>query len=195
MMRRAVRSWTALFLLACSLVCVPLAAAAYADDADNEINTQQKPDSSFIYDTSILDLGSATAYYDNQTVQVVGEVIGDNISSGFDGTHRWITLAAKEGSSTATVSVYMTTEAVAKIDTYGAYGRTGTTLQVRGTFHLVCPEHEGLSDLHADSVVVVEKGKVRDDVLDPTAFFPGIATILVGLAMMGLLYYMRERQR
>ena len=39
----------------------------------------------------------------------------------------------------------MTSETAARIDTFGAYGKTGTTLQVRGTFHLVCPEHEGLS--------------------------------------------------
>ena len=62
-----------------------LPAAAHADEpaeGDNAVNTQQLPDSSFIYDTSIVDLSGADAYYDNQTVQVTGEVIGDSIRAG-----------------------------------------------------------------------------------------------------------------
>ena len=70
-------------------------AVAYADEpaeGDNAVNTQQLPDSSFIYDTSIGDLARADSYFDNQTVQVVGEAVGDAIRSGLDGRHRWITL-------------------------------------------------------------------------------------------------------
>ncbi|MEI3231635.1 MAG: hypothetical protein V8S24_10675 [Gordonibacter pamelaeae] len=70
--------------------------SAFADDDENLVNPQQRPDSSFIYDTSIAALGNADAYYDNQTVQVVGEVIGDSIREGLDNRHRWITLAANE---------------------------------------------------------------------------------------------------
>ena len=69
-----------------------LPAAAHADEpaeGDNAVNTQQLPDSSFIYDTSIVDLSGADAYYDNQTVQVTGEVIGDSIRAGVSGRHRW----------------------------------------------------------------------------------------------------------
>ena len=54
-------------------------------EGDNAVNTQQLPDSSFIYDTSIVDLSGADAYYDNQTVQVTGEVIGDSIRAGVSG--------------------------------------------------------------------------------------------------------------
>lgn len=190
---------------ACMLVAVLVAAwagappAAYADEddgaGDNEVNTQQLPDSSFIYDTSIAALGSADAYYDNQTVQVVGEVIGDSIREGLDNRHKWITLAANEKDSTSTVSVSMTAEQAAKIDTYGKYGTTGTKLQVRGTFHLVCTEHEGLTDLHADIVTVVEKGKHHEDEFDVNAFVPGAIATALGLALMGVFYYLRERQR
>lgn len=175
-----------------------LPAAAHADEpaeGDNAVNTQQLPDSSFIYDTSIAALGSADAYYDNQTVQVVGEVIGDSIREGLDNRHKWITLAANEKDSTSTVSVSMTAEQAAKIDTYGKYGTTGTKLQVRGTFHLVCTEHEGLTDLHADIVTVVEKGKHHEDEFDVNAFVPGAIATALGLALMGVFYYLRERQR
>lgn len=185
-------------VLACALAatCALVPLAAFADDGgENRVNPQQRPDSSFIYDTSIDALGEADAYYDNQTVQVVGEVVGDNIRSGVSGRYRWITLAAVEKDSTSTVSVFMTAEQAAKIDTYGKYGTTGTKLQVRGTFHLVCPEHEGLTDLHADIVSVVEKGRHHEDVFDANELVPGAVLVAVGLALMGVFYYLRERQR
>lgn len=192
-MRRVLAGWCAV-AVAFVLAFAPVA-PAYADDEQNDVNAQQLPDSSFIYDTSIADLGEADAYYDGQTVQVVGEAIGDNLLAGLDGRHRWVTLAASEKGSTATISVYMSSETAAKIDTFGAYGRTGTMLQVRGTFHLVCAEHEGLTDLHAESVRVVEKGKYHEDEFAVGPFVPGAVALVVGLVMMGVFYYLRERQR
>ena len=87
-----------------------LPAAAHADEpaeGDNAVNTQQLPDSSFIYDTSIVDLSGADAYYDNQTVQVTGEVIGDSIRAGVSGRHRWITLSSQGDSATISVSMVL----------------------------------------------------------------------------------------
>lgn len=172
------------------------AAQAWADEPatdDNAVNPQQLPDSSFIYDTSIDDLASADAYYDNQTVQVTGEVVGDSIKEGFDDSHRWITLASDGGAST--IAVWMPTESADKIDTFGAYGKVGTTLQVRGTFHLVDQQHDGVSDLHAEVVSVVKPGHATPDKLDPAAFAPGVAAVIVGLALTGVYYWLRERQR
>ena len=150
-----------------------------------------------MYDTSIMALAGANSSFDNQTVQVVGEAIGDAINADWDGSHKWVTLFARDDktSQTATVSVFMTSETAARIDTFGAYGKTGTTLQVRGTFHLVCPEHEGLSDLHASHVSIVRKGTVKPDELDPKAFVPGAVCLAVGLLVMFAYYRLRERQR
>ncbi len=178
----------------CLVLALPV--AAYADEpaeGDNAVNTQQLPDSSFIYDTSIIDLSGADAYYDNQTVQVTGEVIGDSIRAGVSGRHQWITLSSQGDS--ATISVYMSNESAAKIDTFGKYGTTGTTLQVRGTFHLVCADHEGLSDLHAEAVTVVAPGEQHPDTFDFRAFVPGIIAVVAGLVLLGVFYWLRERQR
>ena len=49
-----------------------LAQAEEAPGQDNEVDVSQLPDSSFIYDTSIIDLSTADSYYDEQTVQVSG---------------------------------------------------------------------------------------------------------------------------
>lgn len=186
---------TALVVLMFAVVPVLDVPAAWADEAaegDNAVDVTQLPDSSFIYDTSITDLSTADAYYDKQTVQVTGEVVGDRIDAG-DDHHCWITLAS--ASDASTVSVYMTNESASKIDLYGAYDRKGTTLQVRGTFQLACSTHDGVSDLHAQVVSVTEKGKATPDEFEFEAFIPGLVTIMIGLVMMAVFYLLRERQR
>lgn len=193
MMRKGMAAAALAFVLALPAFACPQ--AAFADEpaeGDNAVNVTQLPDSSFIYDTSITDLSTADTYYDKQTVQVTGEVVGDRITAG-DGRHCWLQLASPSDSST--VSVYLTNESADKVDTYGAYGRKGTTLQVRGTFNLACPDHDGVSDLHAQAVTVTEKGKATPDEFDINAFTPGMVTVMIGLAMMVVFYLLRERQR
>lgn len=182
----------------------PLGYADEADDAEesvvseeiengNAVNTQQLPDSSFIYDTSITDLSTADTYYDGQTVQVTGEVVGDKISAGTNSGYCWIVLSSE--SDSATISVYMSVESASKIDTYGQYGSKGTTLQVQGTYNLACEQHDGLSDLHATSVTVIEPGQDTSESFEFEAFIPGIVVTVVGLVMMGIFYWLRERRR
>ncbi|MBR5259232.1 MAG: hydrolase [Eggerthellaceae bacterium] len=166
--------------------------AAAEEGSPNLIDPQQRPDSSFIYDALISDLAEADSYYNGQTVQVTGEAVGDNISASFDGKHRWITLQADD-SSYAQVTVYMRSDAAAAIDTFGAYGKTGSMVQVRGVFNLACSEHEGLSDIHAERVSVVKKGSVEEDVFEASDFIPGL--VLCGLAGILVLVYYRMRER
>lgn len=172
-------------------------ANAFADNsaAENVVNPQQLPDSSFIFDTNIADLSSADSYFDKQTVQVVGEAVGDSIAVEGDPDHKWITLMSQDADSNASISVYMTNEQAERIDAFGRYGSTGTMLQVRGTFYLVCPEHNGLTDLHASHVSVVEKGKHHPDTLDIDEFMPGALLVAFGLLVNGMFYWLRERRR
>ncbi len=166
---------------------------AWADEVydGNAINPQQVPDSSFIYDTSISDLQNADSYMDGQTVQVIGEVVGDRILAGGTPPMCWITLEAVDGSF-AEVSTFMTCTMTDAIDTYGAYGRKGTTLQVRGTFNLVCAEHEGLTDLHVEYVSVVSKGAVHKTQFEFAKFWPGIILLVFGFGLIVLFKHIRE---
>lgn len=168
--------------------------AAWADD-ENLVNPQQRPDSSFIYDTAISALNSADTYYDGQTVQVVGEAVGDVINADVGGSSKWINLSAKEQGVTYSIAVFMSETAASRIDTLGSYGKVGTTLQVRGTFHLVCPEHDGVTDIHANVVSVVDSGSEHPDAFSFEAFIPGIVAVVAGLVLMGVFYRLRERQR
>lgn len=170
-----------------------VAAPSEADPA-NQVNPQQTPDSSFLYDTSISALMTADAYMDGQTVQVVGEVVGDRLRAEDSPDHCWISLQSPN-SPNDTVFVYMTQTLAQNIDTYGAYGKQGTMLQVRGTFNLACADHEGLSDLHADHTSVVRKGVVQPDPFKPLDFVPGLLLLLLAGGLFFLFWRVRESNR
>ena len=165
---------------------------------DNAVNQTQVPDSSFLYDTSIDELAEADSYFDGQTVQVVGEVVGDRITGDAADDYCWIVLASPSTQSspvTANVSVYMSRASSEMIDTFGAYGTTGTRLQVRGVFNLVCNEHQGISDIHASAVSLVSRGSMHSDKFDIMGFMPGIGMLALAGAIYVLFRVMRERGR
>lgn len=168
---------------------------AFAAEGDNLIDPQLLPDSSFIYDTSIVDLSQADSYFDGQTVRVTGEVVGDRRAVLGDEGHCWITLTDPAYDVNNTVEIYMSNEQASRIDSYGAYGRVGSIVSVQGTFNLVCPEHDGASDVHASSMSVSSRGQEVKDEFDPMDFVPGAVTVAVGLLMMAALGYLRERGR
>ena len=126
------------------------------DSLSNEVYVNQLSDSSFLYETSIADLAEADSYYEGQTVLVKGEVVGDRVNDEFRENNCWITLQDNEASPSV-VAVFMTKEQSSIIDTYGQYGTVGTQLQVRGTFHLECAEHQGMSDIHAEEVAALQR--------------------------------------
>lgn len=210
-------SWVCLVILGLGLVCLcaigirgcapetlpsmeesaGLDAAGLEASADtstnNTINTAQLPDSSFIYDISIEELTNADSYMDGQTVQVVGEVVGDRIIDT-DPEYCWITLQSIQKTDSE-VSIFMPVTASDAIDTYGAYGKRGTQLQVRGDFNLACRDHHGTSEIHAINVAVVEKGEVDQVPFEPRRLLPGIGLVMLGCVLMLLYNVLSERQR
>ena len=151
--------------------------------------------SSFLYDTSLDDLASATIMYDGQVVQITGEVIGDILKAGTEGTHVWVTLASTIEDSDATVVVYLPVSWASMIDTLGVYGKTGTILQVRGTYHLACADHEGLSDIHVENVSVVSAGAVTPDTFHLKDFAFGLVGVVIAGALVLVFHMLRQRLR
>ncbi len=190
------RAWRAFasLLLAGLLVVANMGVAFAADEDENLVDPAQRADNSFIYDTTIESLFEQAALYDNRTVQVEGEVIGDRISAGHRGGY-WITLTVLDVEDKSSISVLMSEEQANQIDSYGKYGVTGTILQVRGTYHQACNEHEGLPDIHATISSVMSKGEEHPDVFHAEDFVPGLLAVLIGGALMGAFYVVRERTR
>ena len=160
----------------------------------NVIDEGQLADNSFLYDAQIGDLASADSYYDRQTVQVTGEVVGDavNVAGGKPG-RVWIVL--RDPKSGATVPIIISKEDAEKIDTFGRYGAAGTTLRIKGTYYLDDIEQQGESDIHATKVVVVSEGGRHSDLIVVSAFKMPLIAIALGAALTFLHWYLRERNR
>lgn len=162
---------------------------------ENVVDPTQRADNSFIYDTTIASLFEQASLYDGRTVQVEGEVIGDLIYEDQRAGRCWITLTAIENDDSSSISVLISAEQAKQIDHYGRYGVKGTMLQVRGEYHQACDEHEGLPDLHATNSAVVARGIESPDHFEIGEFLPGLATVVCGLVLMGVFYFLRERMR
>lgn len=179
--------------------------ASDADDANDEglnnlLDPTQRADNSFIYDTTIESLFDQASLYEGNTVQVVGEVVGDLIraTDGLGEGNRelyWIMLTSTEAEDKSSISVLLTAEQAKQIDHFGRYGVTGTTLQVRGEYHQACAEHQGLSDIHAATSSPIARGIESPDSLNFADFAPGIIAVLLGAALLGVYYFVRERSR
>ena len=163
-------------------------------ETDNLVDPTQRADNSFIYDTTIETLFDEASLYNERVVQVVGEVIGDKIASD-DAGSCWITLTSTSEDSPTTISVLMTEEQAGQIDHYGRYGVVGTTFQVRGVYHQACKAHEGLPDIHATNSATITRGVEHHDKLRLRRFIPGAVLVFVGLVLMGIYYFVREKMR
>lgn len=170
---------------------------AFADESDseNQVSQGSLPDSSFLYDVPISELVTADTFHDGQTVQVQGEVVGDLIADESDSSHCWVSLQELGVESPAVVSVYMTREFASQIDAWGHYGQQGTTLQVMGTFNLSCADHQGLSDIHAQTVSVVEKGKEIRNEASSIEFTLAWLFPLVGVVLALYCRHRNEQER
>ena len=158
-------------------------------ESHNYVDERQIPDGSFLYDTSIEALATADVFYDNTTVVVTGEVVGDRRSAGIGSDSSWITLyslkkGAAEQYNPSSIEMCVSNSLADTIDTYGRYGVRGTYVQVSGTYHLACADHDGLSDMHADSLSIVRKGAQQSSPFDVTMFLPGVIAVLAGLLVM-----------
>ncbi len=184
----------ALALLLAALVAAP--ALAWADDEgqakSNRVYVNQLPDSSFLYQTSIADLAKADSYYEGQTVLVQGEVVGDRINDEMQSGNCWITLQDSEAANPSVVSVFMTIEQSSVIDSYGHFGMKGTELQVRGTFHLECSEHQGMSDIHVEELSALASGESERPQVSISILVAGIVAVVAGLALLYVYYKKRE---
>ena len=159
---------------------------------ENYVNPHQLPDSSFIYDTTIEEVLAETTSADGQTVQIIGEVIGDCIKAELEEGYYWLVLEDEKGNS---VSCYVTEDVTQLVDTFGRYGQTGTKLQVRGTVNFACADHQGLTDVHVEHASLVAKGKSNPEKFNLQAFFPGLAAVAAGLFLLLAFMFLRERSR
>jgi hypothetical protein len=127
--------------------------------------------------------------FDGQEVTIEGEVVGDILAA--DGGHKWLMLQ----NGGATISVLVDEDEVFKITHLGRYNQVGTRIEVSGVFYVDCPEHDGLTDVHATRVVVLDEGFEIESSFDVRQLEFGGVLVVVGLCLLLLHWRLRERTR
>jgi hypothetical protein len=139
--------------------------------------------------STIVGLTNAGQQLNGQEVVIQGEVVGDILvaEQGF----RW--LALQDGG--ATISVLVREEDAEKVVHLGRYDQVGTRLEVIGEFHVDCAEHDGLTDVHATEVLVIDEGSASDDSFDVRRLEIGALLLVVGACLLVIHWRLRERTR
>ncbi len=146
------------------------------DDSDN-VTTE----------TRVGVLSSANLSLDGSSVTFNGEVVGDIMDAG-DG-YKWLNLLGDDGNS---IGVFVTEEMAARVANVGGHSTTGSTLQVRGLYHLDCGEHQGELDVHATDIRVLEAGGAITHIVDADDLQLGL--VLCGGAFALLLVFLLARK-
>ncbi|MDR0888858.1 MAG: hypothetical protein LBM21_03055 [Coriobacteriales bacterium] len=139
--------------------------------------------------TTVTSLAQAGEELDNQQVDFTGEVVGDII----DGENGYKWLDVTDGN--ASISVYVTDDEAAEVTNVGRYGQDGTELEVEGTFNLDCPEHDGLTDVHASKITVLSNGGSVSNPINWKYIIIGVILILVGAALTLLYRFLHDKSR
>ena len=140
-------------------------------------------------ETTLHDLANATDQREQQNITVKGEVVGDILfaSPGY----KWLLL--HDGNNT--ISVLVKDEDAEKIAHLGRYGQVGAQIEVVGRFKVDCDDHDGLTDIHATGIKVLEEGYDTPGSFDVIKLEIGLLLILIGISLHLLHKRLRERTR
>lgn len=125
--------------------------------------------------------------FDEQTVIVTGEAVGEKMKRG---DHAWINI----NDGTNAIGVWIESKDAEKIQYFGSYKYKGDTLKVTGIFNKTCEEHGGESDIHSISLEIKEKGQ---ETIRPVSFLKISVAVLsmVLAASLFALFLIENRYR
>ncbi|MBN2097907.1 MAG: DNA-binding protein [Candidatus Omnitrophica bacterium] len=115
--------------------------------------------------------------YDGKIITFKGEAIGDIILRG---KFCWVNVSDPAG---GVIGVFGPRELAEEITCLGGYRFSGDIISVRGVFSHACGEHGGDTDIHAEKITVLEKGKALSHLVEPwkirlSIYLPGIVLVL-----------------
>jgi len=119
--------------------------------------------------------------YNNQSVTIEGEAIGEVLERG---DYAWVNV----NDGTNAIGIWMKASDVKTIEYFGDYKHIGDTLRITGLFSRNCTEHGGDVDIHCTTIDIVKTGNAVQDGISATKI--ALAAILFCAAvLMALIYY------
>ncbi|MDD4955431.1 MAG: DNA-binding protein [Candidatus Omnitrophica bacterium] len=139
--------------------------------------------SCFAEPVSSSDLINNAKQYDGKEITYKGEVIGDIMARG---KFAWINVNDTKNA----IGVWAASELVKGISTTGSYTANGDIVEVKGKFNRACIEHGGDLDIHAESLVIVQKGEKREEIISHRKIITAIAFLIICLTLT-IIYFIR----
>jgi hypothetical protein len=132
----------------------------------------------------MVELIELAKQYDQMTVTVKGEVVGDIMRRG---EHVWLNV----NDGTMTMGVFAPASVLADVKTSGGYQSKGDTVAVKGTFYRSDPAQGGETYINADTVRV-EAGGARAVPTVQEGHLALLAVTGVACLALGLLFWRRQ---
>lgn len=134
---------------------------------------------------SINDLVGHSSEYNNQTITIRGEAIGERLERQ-DGC--WVNIS----DGTNAIGIWATQNDAARIAVYGDYKHTGDTVTVTGVFYDSCRVHGGEPDVHASSLIVDNAGAKRSESISVEKIISAVCIVSAALILF-IIYTSKNR--
>lgn len=135
--------------------------------------------------TDLSKLIEAPQRYDQQTVTIQGEVIGDVLHRR---KHVWLNV----NSNGTAMGIWTPEQLARQIKNIGDYDHRGDTVRLSGLFNRACPIHGGDMDIHADSIGIIAYG---ERIIRPIPGWELLVTVLLSLIGAVLFVFDLRRRR
>lgn len=121
-------------------------------------------------------------YWDQKTITMFGEVIGQPI---FSQNQVCIHILDSQGNA---IAVWINKQLLSQIKFYGKYRIQGDQINIKGIFQTICLQHPGDTDVHANQITVLKTGHT-DPIEKPDwiRLYMGVCFMLVLLLIYFLL--------
>ncbi|HBT95087.1 MAG TPA: hypothetical protein DEB24_02800 [Coriobacteriia bacterium] len=139
--------------------------------------------------TTVTELTNAGVQMDGQQVVVEGEVIGDIIYA--DVGHKWLMLS----DGNASISVLTKNADAQKIVYLGRYNQVGTRVEISGVFRVDDTTRDGLTDVTAQSIKILDEGYAVQSPVDWQKIQIGALLLVVGGIVIFIHWRLKERTR
>jgi len=137
--------------------------------------------------TDINSLINETEAFNNQSVTVEGEAIGEVLERG---EYAWVNIS----DGTNAIGVWMKAEDAESIGCFGDYKHIGDTIRITGVFSNNCTEHGGDVDIHCASMSIVKTGYSVKNTVSQTKTVYAAALLCLACAM-ALIYFRSVKKR
>lgn len=134
---------------------------------------------------SINELISHSSEYNNKTITITGEAIGECLERQ-DGS--WVNIS----DGTNAIGIWVTKLDAALIEVYGDYKHTGDTVTVTGVYYESCREHGGEADVHGISLIVENTGAERSENISVEKILSALGVVSAALILF-IIYNSKNR--